>query len=73
MRALAKKFEASFLAEMLKHAGLGEMPEQFNGGAGEAAYSGFLVQEYADKIAETGRIGIADNVYAALKARSEAS
>lgn len=70
MRQIAKSFEASFLAEMLKHAGLGKMPEQFNGGPGEAAYSGFLVQEYAEKVADTGRIGIAEQVYQSMKAKA---
>jgi Rod binding domain-containing protein len=70
MRAAAQAFEATFVAEMLKHTGLGKMPETFNGGAGEAGFSGFLTQEYADLIASTGRIGIADQVYATLKARS---
>lgn len=65
----ARSFEASFLAEMLAHTGIGKMSEDFNGGAGEAGFSGFLVQEYAAEISRTGRIGLADQIYASLKQR----
>ena len=71
MRAAAIKFEATFLAEMLKHTGLGEMPEGFNGGAGEAGFSDFLVHEYAESIASTRSTGLADQIYQALKERSQ--
>ena len=66
IRAAAQKFETTFLAEMLKHTGIGKMTEGFSGGAGEAAFSGFLTWEYAEEIAVTGRIGLADRVYAKL-------
>lgn len=69
LKQVAQKFEAAFLAEMLSHTGVGQMSEDFNGGAGEAGFSGFLVQEYAAEISRTGRIGLADQVYAALKQR----
>lgn len=67
---VAKDFETAFLSEMLQHAGVGKMSDQFNGGAGEAGFSGFLVQEYAAEIARTGRFGVADKVYTALSARA---
>ena len=70
LRALAERFEAAFLAEMLRHTGLGRMPESFNGGAGEAAFVGSLVQEYANRIAATGSLGIAEQVYNMLIERS---
>ena len=70
LRVEAERFEAAFLAEMLRHTGLGKMPESFNGGAGEAAFAGSLVQEYANKIAATGTLGIADHIYSALLERS---
>jgi Rod binding domain-containing protein len=69
-RAVAERFEAAFLAEMLRHSGLGQMPDHFNGGAGEAVFSGTLVQEYANRIAATGTLGIADRVYRTLSERS---
>ena len=69
LRALAEKFESAFVAEMLKHSGLGQMPDAFNGGAGEARFSGFLIQEYADQISRTGRLGLADQIYKSLLER----
>lgn len=70
LRASAVRFEAAFLAEMLRHAGLGKMPSAFNGGAGEAGFSGTLIQEYATRISEAGGIGIADGIYRSLAERS---
>jgi Rod binding domain-containing protein len=70
LRAEAERFEAAFLAEMLRHSGLGQMPESFNGGPGEAAFAGSLVQEYANRIAATGTLGIADRIYQTLVERS---
>ena len=66
----AKKFEATFLAEMLKHTGMGQTRESFGGGPGEAAFSEFLTREYAAKMSETGAIGLADRVYDVLVERS---
>lgn len=69
LSASAEALEASFLAEMLKHTGIGKMPESFNGGPGEAAFSDFLVHEYAEQIASTRSIGLADHIYRALSER----
>lgn len=69
LRAAADRFETAFLAEMLRHTGIGKMPATFNGGAGEAAFSGFMTWEYAEEITKRGTIGIADQVYEALKDR----
>ncbi|MEM9059273.1 MAG: rod-binding protein [Pseudomonadota bacterium] len=70
VRAAAEKFEASFLAEMLRHAGVAEMPETFNGGPGEAAFSDFLIHEYAKAISSSRSFGLADHVYRAMMERS---
>ncbi len=70
LRAESTRFEAAFLAEMLRYTGLGRMPESFNGGAGEAAFSGSLIQEYANQIAATGALGISDQIYKSLLERS---
>lgn len=67
----AQEFEAVFLTEMLKHAGMGKMSEVFNGGVGEAAFSDFLLREYAMDIAENRSIGIADRAFASLMAGGE--
>ena len=67
----AKAFEANFIAEMLKGAGLNSMPASFGGGAGEDAFSGMLTREYADLMAGRGGIGLAEQVFESLKARMQ--
>ena len=69
LRQAARAFEAAFLAEMLRHTGLGRMPETFNGGPGEAAFSGTLVQEYANRLAGSGGLGLAEQIYRSLAGR----
>lgn len=64
---VAQKLEASFLAEMLKSAGLGEMPNSFSGGAGEEQFQSFLRAEQADLIVKSGGIGLAQSIFEALK------
>ena len=67
LREAAIELEASFLAEMLKSAGLGEASEAFGGGAGEEQFSSFLIREQANQIARSGGIGLAESLYHALK------
>lgn len=69
LRKAAEAFEAAFLAEMLRHTGLGHLPESFNGGAGEAAFAGTLVEAYAKEIAASGGVGLAEQIYRSLAAR----
>lgn len=71
IRHVAQQFEASFLAEMLKHTGMGEARESFGGGPGEAAFTHMLTEEYAQQMTRTGGVGLADQVYATLRARTE--
>ncbi len=66
IRAKAEAFESAFITEMLKHSGVGKVPDAFGGGVGEEAFSDFLTRAYAEEIAETRSIGIADHVEAAL-------
>ncbi len=68
-RYAAREFETVFLTEMLKHAGVGKMPEGFNGGPGEAAFTDLLTREYAGEIARSGSLGLADSVMKALQER----
>jgi Rod binding domain-containing protein len=72
LRAAATAFEATFLAEMLKHAGLGRSTPGFDGGAGEAAFGGELVAAQADLLARRGGIGIAQRLFEAMLAREGA-
>ena len=70
VRKAAQAFEASFLAEMLKHSGVNAAPSGFGGGAGEEAFASFLTQEYARMIAERGGVGLAEQVFEMLKQRT---
>ncbi|MEM1362015.1 MAG: rod-binding protein [Pseudomonadota bacterium] len=67
LRELAVEFEASFLAEMLKAAGLGETKGDFTGGTGEAQFASFLRMEQARGMAQSGGIGLAEQVFQSLK------
>lgn len=70
---VARDLEASFLSEMLKHAGLGQSPDAFGGGAGEEQFSSLLRDAQADAIARRGGIGLAENIYQALKESIDAT
>lgn len=67
LRAVAQRLEATFLAEMLKSAGLGESREAFGGGAGEDQFASFLVDEQARQIVQAGGIGLSESIFHALK------
>jgi len=69
LRAAARELEASFLAEMLKHAGMGEARNAFGGGAGEEQFASFLRMEHAHAMAKRGGIGLAENLFHALRRR----
>lgn len=64
-RQAAEKLEASFLAEMLKSAGVGKSPS-FGGGIGEDQFASYQRQALAEKIVESGGIGLAESFYQAL-------
>ena len=67
LREAAIKLEASFLAEMLKSAGVGEARSSYGGGAGEDQFGSFLVRAQAEEMARAGGIGLAESLYQALK------
>lgn len=69
LREAAEGLEATFLAEMLKSAGLGESRESYGGGAGEDQFASFLVQQQAQAMVDAGGIGLAESLYKALKER----
>lgn len=62
----ARELEAAFLSEMLTAAGVGKPSQSFGGGAGEEAFSSFMVREYAASISERGGIGLAESIVKAL-------
>ncbi len=67
----AQKLEAGFLAEMLKSAGLGAVPEQFGGGAGEEHFASFMIEAQAREMVQAGGIGLAESLFEAMKARED--
>ena len=71
LRAAAVQLETEFLAEMLKAAGAGKPREAFGGGAGEEQFASFLVRAQAEGMAKAGGLGLADALYASLKARAD--
>ncbi len=70
LRDVARELEASFLAEMLKHAGFGESRESFGGGIGEEQFASLLRTEHARALTDRGGIGLAESLFRALVARS---
>jgi Rod binding domain-containing protein len=68
---LARDMEATFLAEMMKSAGVGKPREVFGGGAGEDQFSSFLVQELAAATAGSGGIGLRESIYRSLVGQEE--
>jgi peptidoglycan hydrolase FlgJ len=65
-RDAARAFEATYIAEMLKHTGLNASPDAFGGGAGEDAFASFLNEEYARLLAARGGIGLAERIFEAI-------
>ncbi|AJE44801.1 rod-binding protein [Celeribacter indicus] len=67
LRTVSRQLEATFLAEMLKSAGFGQTREAFGGGAGEDQFSSFLVHAQAEKMVEAGGLGLAEQIFNALR------
>ncbi|MBY6003901.1 rod-binding protein [Salipiger bermudensis] len=65
----AVALEASFLAEMLRAAGLGESRGAFGGGVGEDQFASLLAREHAEALASSGGIGLAESIFQALARR----
>jgi peptidoglycan hydrolase FlgJ len=72
LRDAAQKLEASFLAEMLEAAGVGEQIEGWGGGVGEDQFASFLRHAQAEEMSKHGGIGLAESLFNALKERSDA-
>lgn len=72
LRDAAQKLEATFLAEMLKSAGLGAPRDSFGGGHGEDQFASFLREAQAEEMAKTGGIGLAEALFEAMKVRLHA-
>lgn len=72
LKAAAVELEATFLAEMLKAAGMGQVRQSFGGGAGEDQFSSFLVQQQALQMARTGGIGLSEILFNAMMENTDA-
>lgn len=72
LKDAAIRLEASFLAEVLKSAGMGMPRDAFGGGHGEEQFASLLVQEQAERIAQAGGIGLAETIFDALKRQPDA-
>lgn len=62
----ASALEASFLSEMLSHAGFDVAQKEFGGGIGEDQFSSFLRQEQATQMVKAGGIGLAEQLFKAM-------
>jgi Rod binding domain-containing protein len=71
LRAVAKEFEAVYLAEMLTGMGASREPETFGGGFGAEAFSSLLNGAYAERMVERSSTGIAELVYRQLRGAIE--
>lgn len=69
LKRAAVELEATFLAEMLKSAGLGRGPDNLGGGVGEDQFGSFLVRAQAEEMARAGGIGLAEEIFQALVER----
>jgi flagellar protein FlgJ len=67
----AQELEASFLSEMLGHAGLDTPSSDFGGGIGEDQFSSFLRAEQAKAMVAKGGIGLAQHLFEALSQRAD--
>ncbi len=72
LREAAQKLEATFLAEMLKSAGVGAPRDTFGGGAGEDQFASFLREAQAEEMVSAGGIGLAEALFNAMKVRLDA-
>lgn len=66
LTAVARDFEAAFIAQMLTHSGLAE---SLTSGEGKmaAAFGSFYVEQLAERMADQGGIGMAESIYKQLE------
>lgn len=65
LRDAAKRFEQSFIAQMLTHSGLADALVT-GGGEGADAYTTFYIDKLAEKLADNGGFGMAEMIYERL-------
>jgi flagellar protein FlgJ len=73
-RAAAEEFESFFLSQMLEQMfAQTEQNSEFGGGPGERAFSGLLHEEYANVMAQSGGLGLADRLTTEILRYQEAA
>ncbi|WP_170479300.1 rod-binding protein [Ruegeria arenilitoris] len=72
IQAAAVELEATFLAEMLKSAGLGKTSDSFGGGAGEDQFASFLTQHQARQLAQAGGVGLSEILVKSMMEKTDA-
>lgn len=73
-RAAAEEFESFFLSQMLEQMfAQTEQDSDFGGGPGERAFSGLLHEEYANVMAQSGGLGLADRLTTEILRYQEAA
>lgn len=72
LKAASVELEATFLAEMLKAAGMDKTRQSFGGGAGEDQFASFLVQQQARQMAQAGGIGLSEMLFNAMMEKANA-
>ncbi len=73
LRHQANRLEATFLSQMLAHAGLDRAAEGLGGGAGAAQFASFLRDAQAESMVQAGGIGLSEALFRALVARDGSS
>lgn len=66
LQAKAAELETAFLAEMLRHAGLGIQAGGFGGGIGAEQFASFLREGQAAAMVRAGGIGLSESLFRAL-------
>jgi Rod binding domain-containing protein len=71
--AAAREFEGMMIGQMLEPMWAGIKTDgMFGGGTGEQVFRSFMIQEIGKGIAQTGGVGIADDIARALLQAQEA-
>ena len=71
LKAKAAELETAFLAEMLRHAGLGTQTGGFGGGIGAEQFASFLREGQAAAIVRAGGIGLSESLFRAMTEKGE--
>lgn len=62
IKAAARQFEGAFLSHILAAAGAGQPTDAQGGGIGEAQFASFLLDAQAQRIADSGGVGLAEMI-----------